>query len=202
MSTQTIIRWTRQADGTYIKEVKVPADTPNVRIFAMDEDYDTNPYAICPGLKLWPKEEAGELVERKIADGWYQAWRYEIRSELSNALTPPAPAQGSSERPESLLCANDRCKKGPNGTRGPVKNPRAKYCSPYCRIDACRRSRPKPQDVEKPARKRRRDTKYSSHSERQRAYYARHRSEPLLQAIRDYLETRARVAAKRASEPL
>src|SRR5271168_1566954 len=76
--------------------------------------------------------------------------------------------------PDSRLCLNPRCKKGPDGTPGIVKSRRAKYCCRYCRVDVCRRNRPKPEQAEKPKRKRRRDAKYTSHSERQRAYQARH----------------------------
>jgi hypothetical protein len=50
----------------------------------IDEDYERNPHAVCQGLKLRPKEEAIELVERKIAEGSYRAWRYEIRPERSS----------------------------------------------------------------------------------------------------------------------
>jgi hypothetical protein len=48
MSTQAIIRWTRQADGSYAKEGTLPAEISHARIFAIDEDYETNPHAICP----------------------------------------------------------------------------------------------------------------------------------------------------------
>jgi hypothetical protein len=203
MNTQAIIRWTRQADGSYSKEGTLPACISNARIFAIDEDYETNPHAVCPGLKLWSKEEAVELVEIKTTEGSYRAWRYEIRPETC-AVAPPAPKEEElPESPRSIVCANDRCKKGPNGTRAIVKRPRAKYCCAYCRVDVCRRSRPKAEQIEKPTRKRRRDAKYSSHSERQRAYHARHRSEPLPQAIKDYLEARrSGVAVKRAPEPV
>jgi len=74
------------------------------------------------------------------------------------------------EPPQDSLCANLRCRKGPNGTRGGLKSRKAKYCCPYCRVDVCRRSRPKPEQEGKPKRKRRRDAKYTSHAERQRAY--------------------------------
>jgi DNA processing protein len=84
-----------------------------------------------------------------------------------------------------------------------LKSSRARYCCATCRVDACRRSRPKPPQTEKAARKRRKDAKYSSHSERQRANYARHRY-LLPQPIKDYLAMRATrpgVAVKRVSEP-
>ena len=201
MSTQAVIRWTRQADGSYAKEGTLPADISNARIFAIDEDYETNPHAVCPGLKLWPKEEPVELVQRKIADGLYRAWRYEIRPEVSNAETPPAPAGEPSERPAPVLCANDRCKKGSSGARGIVKSRRAKHCCAYCRVDVSRRNRPKPEQIEKATRKRRRDAKYTFPSERQRAYYERHRSEPLPQAIKDYIAARrSGVVVKQAPE--
>src|SRR5882672_5560847 len=144
MSMTAIFRWTRRADGGYVKEGTLPANTPTARIFTIDEDYETNPHAICPGQKLWPKEEAVELVERKIAEGSYRAWRFEIRPEVS---TPPASTEGPSESPAFRPCPNERCKKGPNGTRGIVKSRRAKYCCVYCRVDVCRRSRPKPEQI-------------------------------------------------------
>jgi hypothetical protein len=85
------------------------------------------------------------------------------------------PHIGEHQPPHNGSCANERCKKGPNGTRGIVKRRRAKYCCAYCRVDVCRRNRPKPEQIKKPSRKRRRDAKYTSNSERQRAYQARHR---------------------------
>ena len=92
------------------------------------------------------------------------------------------------------LCPNPRCKKGPNGARGIVKSRRAKYCCRYCRVDVCRRSRMKPEQIEKPKRKRRSDAKYISPAERQRAHHKRHRLFPLPKAIEDYLWMRARRA--------
>jgi hypothetical protein len=204
MITQARIRWTRLADGSYLKEGSLPADISNARIFAIDEDYETNPHAVCPGLKLWPKEEAVELVERKIAEGSYRAWRYEVRAEVSTVETAPAREPVPPERPSHGLCSNERCRKGPDGNRGVLKSSRAKYCCTYCRVDVCRRSRPKPAETEKATRKRRKDAKYSSHSERQRAHYARHRY-LLPQPIKDYLAMRATrpgVAVKRVSEPV
>jgi hypothetical protein len=169
------IRWTRQADGSYVKEGELPADIPTARIFEIDEDYETNRHAISPGLKLRPKEEAIVLVESKIADGSYQAWRYEIRPEISDAEIPPASTLAPSESSAARLCSNPCCKKGPDGAPGIVKSRRAKYCCRYCRVDVCRRKRrSKPEQIEKPKRKRRKDAKYTSHSERQRAYQARH----------------------------
>jgi hypothetical protein len=84
MSDKATIRWTRQADGSYTKGGALPADIPTARIYVIDDDYETNPHAVCPGLKLWLKEEAVELVERKIAEGSYREWRYELRPEVSN----------------------------------------------------------------------------------------------------------------------
>ena len=194
MSITATIRWTRQADGSYAKEGNLPADILTVRIFAIDEDYETNPHAVCPGLKLRPKKEAVELVELKIAEGSYQAWRYEIRPEVSSTETPPAPAVGPSESLAFRPCPNERCKKGPNGTRGIVKSRRAKYCCASCRVDVCRQSRPKPEQIEKPTRKRRRDAKWIDHAERQRAYHARHRPYQLPKAMKDYLGMRVRSA--------
>ena len=118
-----------------------------------------------------------------------------------SASTPEQESKPHVEEPQTPhygSCANERCRKGPNGTRGVLKSSRAKYCCAYCRVDVCRRNRPKPEQSEKPTRKRRRDAKYSSHSERQRAHHARHRSEPLPQAIKDYIAARgAGVAVKR-----
>ncbi len=99
-----------------------------------------------------------------------------IATEQKVATSGPVPEQQSNPHREDIeprqdsLCANPRCRKGPNGTRGVLKSQRAKYCCPYCRVDVCRRSRPKPEQVEKPKRKRRSDAKYASHTERQRAY--------------------------------
>lgn len=99
-----------------------------------------------------------------------------IAIEQEIAASGPMPEQesnphrGENQPLQDSLCANPRCRKGPNGTRGVVKSPRAKYCCSYCRVDVCRRSRPKPEQVEKPKRKRRSDAKYSSPAERQRAY--------------------------------
>jgi hypothetical protein len=107
-----------------------------------------------------------------------------------SALTPEQesnPDMGENQPPHDGSCANPRCRKGPNGTRGILKSLRAKYCCPYCRVDVCRRSRAKPEQIEKPKRKRRRDAKYTSHSERQRAYQARHSTSDLPDAIKDYL---------------
>jgi len=101
------------------------------------------------------------------------------------------PQIGENQTPHDGVCANPRCRKGPNGTRGVLKSPRAKYCCPYCRVDVCRRSRPQPEQIEKPSRKRRRDAKYTSHSERQRAYQARHSTSDLPDAIEDYLRIKA-----------
>jgi hypothetical protein len=170
MSTQAIIRWTRRADGSYAKEGTLPADISHGRIFAIDEDYETNPHAVCPGLKLRPKEEAVDLVERKIAEGSYRAWRYEVRPEVTSAEAPIAPEVGLSESPGLRPCSNERCKKGPNGTRGAVKSRRATYCCASCRVSVCRRNKPKPESTDKPRRKPRSDKKYSSHAARQNAY--------------------------------
>jgi hypothetical protein len=99
-----------------------------------------------------------------------------IEIEQEVAVSGPVPEEGSNphtgenQPPHGGLCANPRCRKGPNGTRGVLKSKRAKCCCPYCRVAVCRRSRPKPEQSEKPKRKRRRDCKYGSHAERQRAY--------------------------------
>jgi hypothetical protein len=80
------------------------------------------------------------------------------------------PPLGENEPPHDGLCANVRCRKGPIGTRGVLKSRKAKYCCAYCRVDVCRRTRPKPERLEKPMRKRRSDAQYRPHAERQRAY--------------------------------
>lgn len=108
---------------------------------------------------------------------------------------------------DSGLCANLRCKKGPNGSRGAIKSKRAKYCSASCRVMVCRWSRPKPEHVEKPKRKRRIDAKYSSDAARQKAYRDRHRVPQFFipQAVKDYLEMvkdrNARLTDSRPLEP-
>ncbi len=109
---------------------------------------------------------------------------------ISNAMPEPESDRnlGEPQLPHYGLCGNERCRKGPNRTRGGLKSPRAKYCCRYCRVDVYRRNRPKPEEFEKPTRKRRSDAKYGSHAERQRAYYDRHRDYQLPQAIKDYLE--------------
>jgi hypothetical protein len=69
---------------------------------------------------------------------------------------------------------------------------------------ALRRSQPKPKQIEKPKRKRRKDAKYASHAERQRAYQARHSTADFPHAVRDLLwmkERRARMVAERIQEP-
>jgi len=118
--------------------------------------------------------------------------------------SPPQVTEGAPLPSESRTCMNSRCKKGPEGSRAAVNSRRAKYCSAYCRVDVCRRNRPKPEQIEKLTRKRRRDAKYTSHSERQRAYQARYRPYPLPEAIKDYLPIkagRAGVVGKRLPEP-
>ncbi len=206
MSTATIIRWTRQADGGYVKEGNLPADIPTVRIFAIDEDYETNPHAVCPGLKLWPKEEAIALVERKIADGSYREWRYEIRPELSNAEATPAPIAVAPLQPANhRVCKNERCRKGPNGTSSVLEGRQRKYCSASCRVAVSRREgTPRPAPMEKPSRKPRSDRKYGSHAERQQAYQKRHSTADLPESIKDLLwmrARRARLTDKAAPEP-
>src|SRR5712692_3133981 len=73
------------------------------------------------------------------------------------------PHTGESEPPHDGLCANPRCRKGPDGTRGILKSRIAKYCCAYCRVAVCRRKG-------KSGRKRRRDAKYESAAERQQAF--------------------------------
>lgn len=97
------IVWTRQNDGTYKRKGELPADTSTVRIYSLDEDYATNPHAVCPGLRLWPKEEAIALVEQKIADGSYKAWRYEIRPEM------PGTADVGGATNEPMVPTKARC---------------------------------------------------------------------------------------------
>lgn len=107
-----------------------------------------------------------------------------------SGLTPGEdsnPDLEGSERPQFGLCKNLGCKEGPDGTPGVLKG-RQKYCSAYSRVDVCRRERQSnPEQIEKPKRKRRRDAKYTSPAERQRAYHKRHRPSPLPEAINDYL---------------
>ena len=80
-------------------------------------------------------------------------------ADQNTAVSGPAPEQesnpqiGENQPLHEGLCANPRCRKGPDGTRGVLKSPRAKYCCPYRRVDVCRRSRPKPDQIEKPTRK-------------------------------------------------
>src|SRR5215471_5300971 len=123
-SQSSVIRWTRQIDGTYSREGDLPAEIPTARIFVVDEDH-----AECPGSMLRPKEEAVALVERMITEGAYREWRYEVRPEESSVGQAPAPTVvPPCQPPDPRLCSNSRCKKGPEGTRGVVKSRRAKYC--------------------------------------------------------------------------
>lgn len=115
----------------------------------------------------------------------------------ASGLTPEEDSNShleEGEYPQFGLCPNPRCKKGPDGTPGIVQSRRAKYCCRYCRVDVCRRNRPKPEQIEKPKRKRRKDAKHTSPAERQRAYEARHSTRGLPQAIKDYLWMRNRRA--------
>jgi hypothetical protein len=169
---QESIRWTRKADGSYIREGSLPADIPTARILSIDEDFQSNRHAVCPGLRLRPKEEAIALVERMIEDGSYREWRYEIRPELDSAQTASAttvvaPMLATHFR----LCKNLRCRKGPNGIPAIVKSLRAKYCSPTCRVAVSRREgKPTPKCIEERKRKQRSDAKYPSNAQRRRAY--------------------------------
>jgi hypothetical protein len=169
----SVICWTRQADGSYTRAGSLPAQIPTARIFEVDEDHID-----CPGSKLWPKEEAVALIERKIAEGLYTAWRYEVRTEMPIASDPTDPALAV---PAPLLdsrpCSNPRCEKGQDGTPGMVKSRRAKYCCLTCRVDVCRRKRKEqtPAPEEKPRRKPRSDKKYETHAQRQYAYEWRKR---------------------------
>jgi hypothetical protein len=119
------------------------------------------------------------------------------------AILTPAVIEAP-QPPDSRLCSNPRCKKGPDGTPGIIESRRAKYCCRYCRMDVCRRNRPKPEQVEKPKRKRRSDAKWKDHSERQRAYQRRNGTAHLPQGIKDLLwmrDRRAGVGAIRVQEP-
>jgi len=171
-SEQGSIRCTRQADGSYRKEGNLPANVPSARIFSIDEDFQTNRLAVCPGLRLRPKEEAISLVERKIEDGSYNAWRYEIRPELSGTQTSSPPTVVAPLSPAEVhKCKNKRCNKGPNATPALVKSRRARYCSPACRVAVSRREgTPTPKCIRERKRKRRADAKYPSNAQRQRAY--------------------------------
>jgi hypothetical protein len=115
-------------------------------------------------------------------------------SETPVDVIPTPTVIEAPQSPHSRLCSNPRCKKGPDGTPDIVKSRRAKYCCSYCRVDVCRRSRPKPEQVEKPKRKLRSDAKYTSHSERQRAFQARHSLAGYPQGTRDLLWMKARRA--------
>jgi hypothetical protein len=169
---QESIRWTRRADGSYGKTGSLPAEISTARIFSIDEDFQTNRLAVCPGLRMRPKEEAIALVERKIQDGSYGGWRYEIRPELDstdNASQPLVTAPSSASGPRK--CKNQRCRRGLNGTPAIVPSRRAKYCSPSCRVAVSRReAKPMPKSIEERKRKRRSDAKHQSNAQRQRAY--------------------------------
>lgn len=169
-TTLDVIRWTRQADGTYRREGNLPAEMSTARIFVIDESH-----VECPGTKLWPKDEAIALVERKIAEGSYKAWWYEVRPETPTAVNQPDDVLVVPPQQHSRTCANPRCKKGCDGTRGEVKSRRAKYCCDTCRVDVCRRNRREanPEQAEKPGRKPRSDKRFETHAARQRAYDAR-----------------------------
>jgi len=135
----------------------------------------------------------------------------EIEHEVGDSGRAPKresnPHGGGPDPPQNGLCANVRCKKGPDGSRGAIKSKRAKYCSASCRVMVCRWSRPKPEHVEKPKRKRRSDAKYPSDAARQKAYRDRHRVPQFFipQAVKDYLEMvkdrKARLADNRPLEP-
>jgi hypothetical protein len=107
----------------------------------------------------------------------YKAWWYETRPETPNATDPSAQTLPACPRPESRLCANLLCKKGQDDARGLVRNPRAKYCCPSCRVAVCRRNRREanPEPANQPKRKPRSDKKYGSPAARQRAYEGRKR---------------------------
>ena len=133
----------------------------------------------------------------------------EIEHEVEDSGAVPEeesnPHGGEAEPRQDGLCANLRCKKGPNGSRGALKSKRAKYCSASCRVMVCRRSRPKPEQVGKPPRKRRSDAKYPSDAARQMAYRDRHRVPQFFipQTVKDYLEmVKDRKATLTDSRPL
>jgi hypothetical protein len=171
-----LVRWTRQSDGSYVKEGCLPTSALTARVYAISEDWETNRNGVAPGSKPRPTGEIIALVERKTADGSYLEWRYEIRPEASNVETPPAVDATTSSGPQARLCKNERCRRGENGTRAIVKSKRALYCSASCRVAVSRRDgRPKPQEVDRPTRKRRSDAQHKSHAERQRAYELRAR---------------------------
>src|ERR1035437_5895075 len=97
--------------------------------------------------------------------------------EQDDSVSGPAPEQesnphiGENQPPQDGLCANERCRKGPNGTRGIVKSPRAKYCSNYCRVAVCRQKcKLRLEQAGQLKRKRRSDAKWSSPAERKRDY--------------------------------
>ncbi len=108
--------------------------------------------------------------------------------------TIPTPAVIEAPHPaECPLCANPRCRKGPNGTRGVLKSPRAKYCCAYCRVAICRRKG-------KSGRKRRRDAKHASAAERQRAFRFRKTFRRIHTFRSDWADLRA--AALRDNRPV
>jgi len=68
----------------------------------------------------------------------------------------------------------------------------------------CRRRRPKPEQIEKPKRKRRRDAKWKDHAERQRKYQAIHSIAGIPEGIRALLSMKAKrsgIVATRVREP-
>ena len=130
-----------------------------------------------------------------------------IEQKLAVSGTVPEESSRHMEEngpPHDGVCANPRCRKGSNGTRGLLNSLRARYCCPYCRVDVCRRSRPKPGQIEKPKRKRKRrsDAKWKDDAEKQRQYHAGLAGLP--EGIRALLSTKARragIVRTRVQEP-
>jgi hypothetical protein len=97
--------------------------------------------------------------------------------EQEVAASDPVPEQESNPRTEGNqprqdgLCANPRCRKGSNDTRGVLRSPKAKYCCDYCRVAVCRRKRKlRLEQTGQLKRKRRKDAKWNSPAERKRNY--------------------------------
>lgn len=120
----------------------------------------------------------------------------EIEHEAADSGPVPEersnPHTGENQPPHDGLCANVRCRKGPNGTRGILKSRRAKYCCAYCRVAVCRRKG-------KSGRKRRRDAKHGSAAERQRALRSRKTFRRMHTFRSDWADLRA--AALRDNRP-
>lgn len=90
---ENVIRWDRQADGSYKREGELSPDVEVSRIFVIDEDFETNKFGTVPGSKVWTPKDAIELVERKIKELAYTAWRYEVRADTTKPEHVSRPAE-------------------------------------------------------------------------------------------------------------